>query len=168
MRYLMKQKLFSWGADFVIRDAEGRDVLIVDGAAFTLGHQLSFRDLAGNELAFIRQKLLTWGPTYEIYRNGALAAVVKKELFTFFSCRFTVDVPGPDDLVATGDFMEHEYVFNRGGQPVATASKQWFTFGDTYGVDVADNEDVVLILASTVAIDMMCHADDQHAGSNLL
>src|SRR5437763_785060 len=107
MRYVMKQKLFAWGDDFTIRDADGRDVFLVDGKAFSFGDQLSFRDLAGNELAAIRQKLLSWGPTYEIYRNGALAAVVKKELFTLFRAHFTVDVPGPDDLEAAGDFTGH-------------------------------------------------------------
>lgn len=161
MRYVMRQKLFSWGDDFTIRDAGGADVFFVDGKGFSLGDQLSFQDLNGNELAFIKQKLLSWGPTYEIHRNGALAAVVKKELFTFFNVRFEVDVPGPDDLEARGDFMGHEYAFERCGRTVAAVSKQWFSFADTYGVDVAEGEDDVLILASTVVIDMVCHADSK-------
>jgi uncharacterized protein YxjI len=158
----MKQKLISWGDDFYIRDAEDRDVFFVDGKAFSLGAQLSFQDLDGNELAFIRQKVFSWGPSYEIYRNGVLAAVVKKELFTFFNCKFTVDVEGPDDLQASGNFMDHEYAFERGGRTVATVSKQWFSWTDTYGVDIADGEDDVLILASTVVIDMACHPDDKN------
>jgi uncharacterized protein YxjI len=93
MRYLLKQKLFAWGDDFVIRTDDGRDAFFVDGKVFTLGNQLSFQDMEGNELAFIRQKILSWGPSYEIYRAGVLVAVVKKELFTFFNCVFTVDVP---------------------------------------------------------------------------
>ena len=157
MRYVMKQKLFSWGDDFYIRDAGGREVFFVDGKALSFGDQLSFQDLQRNELAFIKQKLLSWGPTYEIYRNGALAAVVKKELFTFFNCRFSVDVPGPDDLQASGDFTDHEYTITAGGRTVATVSKQWFSWSDTYGVDIAEGEDDVLILASTVVIDMACH-----------
>jgi uncharacterized protein YxjI len=157
MRYVMKQKLFSFGDDFTIRDAEERDVYFVDGRAFSLSEQLSFQDLEKHELAFIKQKLLSWGPTYEIHRDGKLAAVVKKELFTFFHCTFTVDVPGPDDLTAEGEFTDHEYVFKRGERRVASVSKQWFTLADTYGVDVADGEDDVLILASTVVIDAACH-----------
>jgi uncharacterized protein YxjI len=53
----MKQKLFSWGDDFSIRDEEGRDVFLVDGKALSFGDQLTFRDPEGHELAFIRQKL---------------------------------------------------------------------------------------------------------------
>jgi uncharacterized protein YxjI len=159
MRYQMKQKLFAWGDDFVIKDADGTDAFFVDGKAFSLGHQLSFQDMQGRELAFIKQKLLSWGPTYEIYRDGNLAAVVKKELFTFFKCSFEIDVPGPDDLSAEGSFTDHDYSIQRGDQTVATVSKEWFTFADSYGVEIDEGQDAVLILASTVVIDMACHPD---------
>ena len=159
MRYVMKQKLFAFGDDFTIQDESGRDVYFVDGKAFSIGDKLSFQDMQGNELAFIKQKLFAWGKTYEIYRSGVLAAVVKKELFTFFNCRFTVDVPGPDDLEANGDFLDHEYQFTRGDHAVASVSKRWFSFRDTYGIDVAEGEDPVLVLASAVVVDMACHAD---------
>ena len=118
--------------------------------------------MQGAELAFIREKLLSWGPTYEITRDGKLLAVVKKQLFTLFHCKFTVDVPGPDDLEAEGNFTDMEYTFTRGGSRVAEVSKRWFAFADTYGVDIADGEDEVLILASTVVIDMICHADNKN------
>jgi uncharacterized protein YxjI len=155
----MKQELFSWGDDFYIRDDAGNNVFFVDGKVFSLGNRLSFQDLNGNELATIEEKLLSWGPTYEIRRNGELAAMVKKQLFTFFSCTFNVDVPGPDDLEAKGDFMDHEYAFKRGGETVATVSRAWFSWSDTYGVDIGEGNDDILILASTVVIDMVCHAD---------
>ncbi len=162
MRYVMKQKLFAWGDDFTIKTEDGAEAFFVDGKAFSLGEKLSFQDMAGKELAFIRQKLLAWGPTYEIHREGQLAAVVKKQLFTLFHCRFTVDVPGPDDLEAQGSFLDREYTFTRAGQPVATVSKKWFSWADTYGVDIAAGQDEVLILASTVVIDMICHQDRRH------
>jgi uncharacterized protein YxjI len=160
MRYQMRQRLFSFGDDFYIKDASGRDVFFVDGKAFSFGDQLSFQDLAGNELAYIQQRVLSWGPTYEIHMGGELRALVKKELFTLFNCRFTVDVPGPDDLEAEGDFFDHEYTFRRGGRPVAAVSKAWFSWTDSYGVEIEEEEDDVLILASTVVIDMACHADE--------
>lgn len=153
----MKQKFLSWGDDFTIQDDQERDVFFVDGKAFSIGAKLSFQDMSGNELLFIRQKVLSWGPTYEIYRGGVQVAVVKKELFTLFHCTFTVDVPGPDDLVAEGDFTDHEYVFRRGESPVASVSKRWFTWIDTYGVEVNEGEDDVLMLASAVVVDLACH-----------
>lgn len=159
MRYMMRQKLFCWGDDFTIKDEAGQDAYFVDGKAFSLGNKLSFQDMQGNELVFIRQKLLSWGPTYEITRGGNVAALVKKHLFPLFRCKFTVDVPGPDDLEAQGSFLEMEYTFSRGGRAVAEVSKRWFSWSDTYGVEVQAGEDPLLILASTVVIDMICHDD---------
>jgi uncharacterized protein YxjI len=42
-------------------------------------------------------------------------------------------------------------------------SKQWWTVADTYGVEVLDSEDHVLILASTLVIDLV-HHDEASAG----
>jgi len=161
MRYQLKQKLFAFGDDFVVKNEAGDDAFFVDGKVFSIGQKLSFQDMRGVELARIHQKLLAWGPTYEIHRDGRLAAVVKKHLFTLVRHRFTVDVPGPDDLEARGSFLDHEYTFTRGDREVARVSKSWFALRDSYGVDIAPGEDDVLILASTVVIDMVCHPDQQ-------
>jgi len=157
----MRQKFWSWGDDFRIKNESGQEVFFVDGRAFSWGDKLSVQDMNGHELAFIRQKLLAWGPTYEIERAGQLAAVVKKKFFTLLRCRFTVDVPGPNDLEAQGNFLDHEYAFDRHGQPVAHVSKRLFSWTDTYGIDVNPGEDDVLILASAVVIDMVCHQEEK-------
>ncbi len=159
-RFILRQKLLSWGDDYHIKDEAQRNVYFVDGKAFSLGEQLSFQDLEGHELAFIKQRIFAWGKTFEIVRDGEVAAVVKKELFALFHHRFTVDVPGPDDLEAKGDFLDHEYEFRRGERVVATVSKKWFSWTDTYGVEIQGNEDPVLILASAVVVDQACHPND--------
>jgi uncharacterized protein YxjI len=155
MRYVMKEKVWSLGEAFTIEDARGRDVAIVVGKAWSLGDKLSFQDLAGRELAFIKQVVLTPRPTYELHRGGRLAAIVEKKAFTLVRAVFTIDVPGPDDLVAEGDFTGHEYTFLRADRPVARVSRQFFAWRDTYGVDIDEGEDVVLILATTVVIDLV-------------
>ena len=58
-----------------------------------------------------------------------------------------------------GNFLDREYTFTRAGEVIATVSKKWFSWTDTYGVDVAEGEDDVLILASAVVIDLICHKD---------
>lgn len=158
MRYTMRQDLFAFGDDYTIKDDDGREVYRVDGKAFTLlREKLAFLDMAGNELAFIREKLIALTDSYEILRDGKQLAVVKKDLVNVFRCGFTVDVPGPDDLDAQGNLLDHEYTFTRGDRVVATVSKRWLTLRDTYGVDVAEGEDPVLILASAVVVDQVCH-----------
>ena len=162
MRYVIKQEWLSWGDDFHIRNEHDEKMFFVDGRAFSLGSKLSFQNMQGDELAFISQRLMSWGPKYEIHRSGQLYATVSKKLFTFFKCKFEVDIPGPDDLEAEGDFLDHEYQFTRHGRNVAQVSKKWFSWTDTYGVDIEPNEDDVLILASAIVIDQVCHDSRGH------
>jgi uncharacterized protein YxjI len=161
MRYVMKERILSWGDDFTIRDERGRDAYYVDGKVLSFGDKLSFQDMKGNELARIDQKLLSFGPQYDIERGGKTVATVKKHLFTFVRHKFTVDVPGPEDLEAQGSFLDHEYTFERRGREVARVSKRWFSLSDSYGIDIDDGEDDVLILASAVVIDLVSHPDKQ-------
>lgn len=159
MRYMMKQKVWCFGDDFAIKDADGNDVFYVDGKAFSLGDKLSFKDTAGNELAYISQKLLSLKKTYEIYTGGQLFANVVKE-WSLFKDKFTVDVPGPNDYSVTGSFWDSEYTFERQGREVARVSKAYFSWSDTYGIDIDDDEDDITILATAVVIDLVCHDDD--------
>lgn len=154
MRYLLRRKIFAIGDDFTVKDETGADRYIVDGKVFSIGHKVIISDMQGNEEATIHQHLLTLLPTYEITRNDQELAEVRKKL-TFFHEEFTVDIPGPDDLEVQGDLLDHEYEFTRGGQTVATVSKQWFTLTDSYGVEVAPGIDDVLILASAIVIDLV-------------
>ena len=161
MRYVMRQKLLSLADNFTIKNEQEQDVFLVKGKVFSFGDKLSFQDLAGTELVFIDQRLLNWSPTYELWKGDKLLAVVKRELFSFIHHRFTVDVPGPNDLEAEGDFLDHEYTISRGGSVVATVSKRWFSWADTYGIEIADGEDDVLVLATAVVVDMVCHDDSK-------
>ncbi|HKI01065.1 MAG TPA: LURP-one-related family protein [Thermoanaerobaculia bacterium] len=161
MRYVMRQKLLSLGDDFTIKDDEGRDVFYVDGKVLSLGDKLIFKDGQGNEVARVTERLLSIGGTWEVSRDGRPYATVKKSLFSILHCKFTVDVPGPDDLEARGNLLDHEYTLTRDGQVVAEVSKKWFSWTDSYGVEVAEGEDDVLILACAVVIDMACHKDEK-------
>ena len=157
MRYVMKQKLFSWGDDFTIKDESGNDRYYVDGKAFSLGDKASFQDMHGNELVRIEQKLLTIGKKYSISRGGTRVATVRKQRFTLFRDVFDIEDAAAGDLDATGDFIDHEYRFTRDGRTVAVVSKRFFSWTDTYGVDIAEGEDDVLLLATAVVIDMCSH-----------
>ena len=156
MRYVIKEKFWSWGDDFHIFDVDQNAVFLVDGQAFSWGDKLSFQDMQGSELAFISQRLLSWKPTYNIFRNGEIFAEVVKE-FSWFKKKFTLDVPGPNDYEIDGQFWKHEYVFRRTGQIVAVVSKAVWSWTDSYGIDIADGEDDVSILCAAIVIDQVLH-----------
>jgi uncharacterized protein YxjI len=150
--YVIREKLFGFGQDSDITDEHGAAVLRVDGKAFR--DRLVLRDPAGREVAEVKRKLVALRPTYEIEIGGRDAATVRKKLFTPFVDRYTVDIPGPDDLELVGDLFDHDFTVRRGGDVVATVSKAFFTVRDTYGVDIAGGEDELLILAAVLALDL--------------
>lgn len=156
-RLLMRQKILAIGDDYVVKDERGRERYVIDGKVLTLRDQLAIEDPDGRELARVRRRVLALGETWDVLRDGESIAVVHKKLFTLFACKFTVDVPGPDDLEAKGDFLDHEYEFRRGSKRVGEVSKRWFTLRDTYAVEIAPGEDEVLMLAATIVIEQCCH-----------
>jgi uncharacterized protein YxjI len=156
--YLIRERFFRLGEDSDITDEQGRPVLQVDGKVLSLRKRLVVRDPEGREVAQVQRKLIAMRPTYEISIAGRRAAEVRKRLFTPFGDRFTIDVPGPDDMEMTGDLLDHEFTIRRADQTVATVSKRWFSVRDTYAVDIAADQDDLLLLASVLALDL---AEDQ-------
>jgi len=154
-RYRMRQKLVAFGDDYWIENGLGRRVYFVDGKAFRLREHLAFKDMQGNELAAIQEKVMHVKDTYSIYRNGQVLATVKKALVTPLRQRYDIHVAGGDNLDAQGNILDHEYEISNGRNQVAEISKKWFRVADTYGVNISPGADDVLILATTAVIDMM-------------
>jgi uncharacterized protein YxjI len=156
--YLIRERFFRLGEDSDITDEQGRPVLHVDGKVLSLRNRLIIRDPEGREVAQVHRKLAALRPTYRVTIGSEEAAEVRKRLFTPFGDRFTIDVPGPDDLEVAGDLFDHEFTVRRRDQVVATVSKRWFSMRDTSAVDIAPGQDDLLILASVLALDL---AEDQ-------
>jgi len=152
--YLIRERFLGLGDDFDITDEQGRAVLRVDGKVLSLRDRLVLRDPEGRVVAEVTRKVVALRPTYRVTIDGRPAADVRRHLFTPFRDRFTIDVPGPDDLEITGDLIDHEFVVERGGQRVATATRKLFRLRDTYAVDIGDGEDELLVLAAVLAVDL--------------
>jgi uncharacterized protein YxjI len=155
------RKFFRLTEDSVIQDEQGAPVYQVKGKIFSLHHTLVLMDLAGNELATVNKQIISLTPN-SITRHGDEAATVRKKLISPFVDRFTVDIPGPDDLHVTGSIFEHNFTIERHGSGVATVSKRWVALTDTYGVETAAGEDHILILAVVLAIDLTEDAEKRN------
>ncbi|MDG2220906.1 MAG: LURP-one-related family protein [Rubripirellula sp.] len=165
MVFRIKEKFWSWGNDFAITDADGNEVYYVDGIAFSWGNKLSFQNPGRQELALISQKLLSWKPLYQIIIDGQIFAEVVKE-WTWFNKKFTLDVPGPNDYTIDGSFWSHEFSFQRQGRAVATVSKKYWSWTDSYGVEIVDGEDEVAILCACIVIDQVLHDESKSSSIN--
>ena len=157
-RYKIRQKLISIGDDFWIENNKGQKVFKVDGKALRLRKTLEFEDANGKRLAQIKERILAIKDTMVIDdAKGKDIATVKKALIAPLRDKWNVNVRGGDDLVVQGNILDLEYDIKQGRKKVAEVSKKWFTITDTYGVEIAEGQNDILILAIAIAIDMMAH-----------
>ena len=159
--FLIRERLFSVGDDFDVLDEQGNKLYKVDGKAFSLRDKVVIEDPHGDEVATVHRHLIALRPTYEIRIGGETAAEVRKKLFTPFRDKFTIDVPGDDDLEMKGDLLNHEYEIELDGHQVAEVSKRWLTIRDTYAVRVDEGVDELLIVCAVIALDLAMEREEK-------
>ena len=161
-RYKIRQKMFSIGDDFWIENAEGKRVFKVDGKVLRIRKTLLFEDAHGKKLAQIQQRLLAIRDTMAVEdANGDEIAVIKKALIAPLRDHWSVNVKNGPDLDVQGNILDHEYSIMQRRKKVAEVSKKWLSLTDTYGVEIGEGQNDILILALAIAIDMMSHDDDK-------
>jgi uncharacterized protein YxjI len=157
-RYQMREDLISIGDDFWIEDGSGQRVFRVDGKILRISKTYEFLDKDGQLLCRIKKRLLTIKDTMEIEdAEGKEMAVVRKALISPLRDRWDVKVQNGPDLDVRGNILDHEYSITQERQRVAEVSKKWFRLTDTYGVEITEGQNDVLILAIAVAMDEMTH-----------
>jgi uncharacterized protein YxjI len=149
MKLYMKQKVFSWRDRFFIKDESGDDRYYVQGEILSLGKKLRVFDSGGTEVAFIRQKVMSLLPRFFVEMNGRVVCTMVKEL-TFFRQSYRVEGL-PWHL--TGDFWAHEYSLTENGREIMRLSKKWFTWGDSYELYITDNQNELMCLCISLAVD---------------
>jgi uncharacterized protein YxjI len=152
-KFQMREKIMAIGDDFWIEDDNGNKVYKVNGKALRMRDTFIFEDTSGNEVAKIQEKVLSVRDKMVIER-GATKATVHKRLIGIRD-HYLIDVDGAPDLKAHGNIVDHEYQIDRDGDTVATVSKKWFRVRESYGVQLAEDQDIPLILAITVCVDAM-------------
>ena len=156
-RYLMRQRLFAIGQDFYINDAAGQPRFKIDGKVRLVKESLKFRDMQGNLVYKLDEKVIRIRESFDILNaKGQVVAKVHNAIFDPLRERFTIEIPGGENMLTMGKVIWAQYDIMRGQRQVAKISKQFSWIGrDQYVVDVLQGEDDCLILAITVVIDMM-------------
>ena len=149
MKLLFKQRFFSWFDSYDVYDETGNTMFAVKGE-LSWGHLLRIYDANGNEIGYIKEKILTWLPKFEMYVGDRYAGCISKE-FTFFKPKFNIDYNG---WQVDGDWFEWDYtILNGAGQSIASVSKEIWNWTDTYVIDINDPQDAVYALMLVLAID---------------
>ncbi|HLI70331.1 MAG TPA: LURP-one-related family protein [Ktedonobacteraceae bacterium] len=157
MRFHIKERGWTLREEFIVRDQDGKPAFKVKGRFFHIGDNLEMIDLHQNmEAAHIKQKVIALTPHYEIYQNGMLWASLHEKLLHFFGERFKIALDNGEFYHITGNIMDWDFtVTNERGDLLATISKKISLFEDSYGVDIAQNADVPLMIALAITIEMI-------------
>ncbi|MCK2158686.1 MULTISPECIES: LURP-one-related family protein [Exiguobacterium] len=155
----MKQKVFSLRGRFSIQDQQEQDVYLVEGSFMKLPKTFSISTVDGEEVAVITKKMLSLLPKFFIEVDGETLTIEKS--FTFFKDRYTIDAA---DLEIDGDWWDMDFEIKRQGDVVGSVEKKWFTFGDSYEIQVFDPDIEKILIALVVAID--CVKEDEESSSS--
>ena len=156
-RYKMTQKLVAIGDDYVVENQAGMRVFKIDGKALRVRDTLKMDDLQSGDSYTIKERIVRIKDTMTVQKNGRPAATIKKALVTPLRDRFSISIDGHRELTVKGNILDHEYKLMRNGEKVGEVSKKWFRVRDSYGIEVSPEMDAGLVVACTVALDMMVH-----------
>ncbi|MGA9232236.1 MAG: LURP-one-related family protein [Exiguobacterium oxidotolerans] len=154
----MKQKVFSLRGRFSIQDQQEQDVYLVEGSFMQIPKTFSISSVDGEEVAVITKKIFSLLPKFFVEVDGETLTIEKS--FTFFKDRYTIDAA---DLEIDGDWWDMDFQIKRHGEVVGSVEKKWFTFGDSYEIQVFDPDVEKVLIALVVAID--CVKEDEEASS---
>ncbi|WP_214766261.1 MULTISPECIES: LURP-one-related family protein [unclassified Exiguobacterium] len=154
----MKQKVFSLRGRFSIQDQQEQDVYLIEGSFMQIPKTFSISSVDGEEVATITKKVFSLLPKFFVEVDGETLTIEKS--FTFFKDRYTIDAA---DLEIDGDWWDMDFQIKRHGEVVGSVEKKWFTFGDSYEIQVFDPDVEKVLIALVVAID--CVKEDEEASS---
>ena len=151
MKLVLKEKVFTLKERFNVTDEQEQPLYSVEGKFFSWGHQFDVEDASGAHVAHIQQKVLALLPRYFITCDGMEEMELKGHI-NIIHPHYTLETPDGDWEVR-GDFLHHEYTIMKGEESIATVARKWFSFGDSYTLDVAEDRNVVPALCVMVALD---------------
>ena len=162
MKLYIKEKVFTWGDQFTVKDERGNDRYVVEGEVFSWGKKLHVYDMTGREVAAIRQEVWSFLPRYYVFCGDRQVAEIKKE-FTFFFPKYRIDGLGWE---IDGSFMAHEYEITQSGRTIVSIRKEWMTWGDSYELNITNPSDEIVALAVVLTIDCVMEAAAAAASSS--
>lgn len=159
-QFFIKQKVFSLNSKFTVKDENENDVYYVEGSFLKVPKTFSIMNAERNEVALITKKIFSFLPKFTISVNGQEVLTIRKE-FSFFKARYTIDATG---IEVHGNWWDMDFDVLEHGEVAGKVSKEWFTWGDSYKVQIIDEEMETIIIALVIAID--CVKADQTAAAS--
>ncbi|MFJ5964067.1 LURP-one-related/scramblase family protein [Bacillus sp. NPDC093026] len=145
----MKQKVFSLSGRFTVKDQQENDVYVVEGSFMKMPKTFTILNKERDEFAVITKKMFSFLPKFLVEVGSQEVLTIKKE-FTFFKAKYSIDAAG---IEVQGNWWDMNFQVLQNGEVIGQVKKEWFTWGDSYKVDISKEEMEPMMIALVVAID---------------
>ena len=155
MKLYIKQRVFSFNDKYDIYDMDQNVVYNVEGEMFTINAKMHLKDPFGRELYFIKKRFTFFMAQYEIYKDGSQCAAITQQ-FSILSRKLNVrSIYGRFEI--SGNCLGMDYDVLKDGQYFGSIHKKWLSWGDSYEIDIFNQQDAPFMCALVVAIDNCMH-----------
>ena len=150
MKLRIKQNFFSMSDSFNIFDENMNVKYIAKSNFFSFGYMMKIYTANNKELAYIKQKMFSLLPEFQVYIKGEYRGCIKKR-FTLFNDKYELEYR---EWHVVGDFLGWDYdIFSHCSAEVHIR-KEIFNLTDTYTIEIDYPEDEIDALMVVLAIDM--------------
>ncbi len=157
MKYIIKNKIISFGGSSTVTDDQGNDLFFVKGKVFTFTRKKQVLSLDKQLLYQVRNKFFTLflPKVYLLDAEGNEILKIKKR--SFFSLRQNFDIVTPDGTPHAysidGDMIGRHYDILDNGIPVAHVRRNFNLVKDSFWLETDMTENAAFFIAFVIALD---------------
>ncbi|MDO9628580.1 MAG: LURP-one-related family protein [Acholeplasmataceae bacterium] len=155
--FYLKQKVFSLTDRYKVFDENQNVVYYVKSKVFSIHRKMKFIDQSNDEVIYnFKRKLFYIMPNYLMLDANLNQIALVKRKFSFFRPKVFVEKEGMNFNIE-GDYFAHSFQVFNGMEEVASVTKKWLSWGDSYQITIHDDKNDVFYLALVILIDSMFH-----------
>lgn len=157
----MKQKVLSLNSKFTVKNEAEEDVYRVEGSFLRIPKKFSITNQQQQEVAAVTKKVFSFLPRFFVEVEGQEVLTIKKE-FSFFKAKYSIEGHG---IEVNGNWWDMNFEVYQNRTCIGSVRQKWFSWGDSYEIEVLDEAMEIILVAIVVAIDCV-KADDRAAAAS--
>lgn len=162
--FTIDQRLLSLRNTYVVKDRNGQQLGFIKQEFVSWGPKFWFEDNTGAHLGEVDGKVVSVHHEYEIRdKNGQLKGKIKKKILKLFGSEWWMeDATGHEVARINGNVVHHTYdiVAPDKKTTIAKVHLNWVTIRDEYCIEIVKQDfDALLVLGYAIAMDNVEHSE---------
>ena len=157
MKYVIKNKIVSFGGSSTVRDEAGNDLFFVKGRIFSFTRFKTITDLNGTPIYKVRNRFINilLPKVYLMDDKGnRILTIKKKSLFSLRQNFEIIQEPGCElNISIQGDYIGRHYDILDNGVPVAHVRRNFNLVKDSFWLETEDEKNAPFYIALVIAVD---------------